>query len=353
MDQYAPPRRLTGATPHASTGARVLLSAFSGLPELLESFRVPCASILRQHGLTQADLNAPDRSGSFHDMSRLLEQCVGVTGCRHFGLLLSRSVGLRSLGLPGRLAQHSVTVQAALEGLADSLELHDSGAELDLVVEAETATFSYAVHASRVAAVEQVYDFTLGAMTNVLRELCGADWRPRLVMLPRRLPATLEPYHAILGSSLQFSATKAAVVFPSRWLAQPVPGADPFIYRLLLREVGAAQETNSPLINRDVHRAIVAQLHEGHCSRGEVAKALGLHERTLCRQLQSSGTTFQHMLDDARSELAQQLLRNTRAPVTLIARQLGFRSSTVMARAFRRWTGLSPREYRSGHWQVH
>lgn len=352
MGEYLRPGGIVEEAACAPTGARVLLSAFTGLPGLLESFRVPSAAILRQYGLTQADLHEPDRTGSFQTMSRLLGHCVEETGCRHFGLLLSRSVNLRSLGLPGRLAQHSATVHEALEGLAGCLELHDSGAELDLRVAHGAATLTYSIRASGVVAVEQVYDFTLGVMTNVLRELCGADWYPTLVMLPRRPPVTLEPYHARLGSSLHFGATGAAVVFPGHWLAQPVPEADPFIYRLL-SEARAALERTNPLLLRDVRRAIVALLHDGHCSRREVACSLGLHERTLSRQLRSCGTTFQHMLDEARSELAQQLLHNTRVPVTEIAQQLGFRSSTVMARAFRRWTGVSPRQYRSGQQRVH
>jgi len=353
MGKHANPLRAAGASPRGSTNARVLLSVFSGLPSLLESFGVQSASILHHHGLTAADLAEPDRSGTFHDLNRLLGHCVRVTGCRHFGLLLSRSVNLRSLGLPGRLAQHSSTVQAALDGLAACFGLHDSGAEIDLAVEPEGATLNYTIHASGIVEVEQVYDFALGAMINVTRELCGADWRPTLVLLPRRLPAVLEPYQTILGPQLQFSATRAAVVFPSHWLAQPVPGADPFIYRLLKREVGSELEHTNPLICRDLRRVIVARLHDGHCSRREVAQVLGLHERTLCRQLKSAGTTFQSLLDEVRSELAQQLLGNTQAPITQIAQQLGFRSSTVMARSFRRWTGMSPRQYRSGHRQVH
>jgi len=353
MGKHANPLRAAGASPPGSTSARVLLSVFSGLPALLERFGVHSAGILQQYGLTRADLNEPDRSGSYHDIGRLLHHCVGVTGCRHFGLLLSRSVNLRSLGLPGRLAQHSPTVQTALEDLAACFRLHDSGAEIDLVAGPEEATFSYTIHANGVVAVEQVYDLALGAMTNVMRELCGDDWRPTLVMLPRRLPATLEPYQSVLEPQLQFSATRATVVFPGRWLAQPVPGADPYIYRLLQREATSLLDQTNPLICRDLRRVIVSMLHDGHCSRREVAQVLGLHERTLCRQLRSAGTTFQHLLDEVRSELAQQLLGNTQAPITQISQQLGFRSSTVMARSFRRWTGMSPRQYRSGHRQVH
>lgn len=353
MGQYAQPRRTGGGPARGSTNARVLLSAFSGLPALLETFRIPSASMLRQHGLTRTDLDEPDRTGSFERMSRLLGHCAEATGCRHFGLLLSRSVNLRSLGLPGRLAQHSATVEAALESLAASLELHDSGADFDLVVEPGAATLSYTIHAGGVVAVEQVYDMALGVMTNVMHELCGPDWHPTLVMLPRRQPPALEPYHATLGSWLQFSATNAAIVFSKRWLPRPVPGADPVIHRLLLREVRMAMEHANPLVCRDVRRAIVTQLHEGRCSRRDVADVLNLHERKLCRQLQVSGTTFQHILDEVRSELAQQLLRSTQAPVEQIARSLGYRNSTVMARAFRRWTGLSPRQYRSGQRQVH
>jgi len=328
-------------------GDRALLSAFSGLPALLDSFDVPSAPLLKRYGLTEADLGDSDRAGSFRDMSRLLEQCTQETQCSYFGLLLGSTADLFSLGLVGRLARHSPTVGEAVEALGTYFSLHDTGGTVDLVADGDTATFSYTLHATHVAAPEQLHDFVVGMMVGVLRQLCGADWRPSLVMLPRKRPPKLAPYRTVLGGALRFDSARTAVAFPGSWLARPVEGADPLLHRLLLREVCAGIEKHGALIGNDVRRVIIALLHEGHCSRGEVAHALNLHERTLCRYLQASGTTFQYLLDEVRSEIAQQLLRHTHASMSEIAHELGFRNSTVMARAFRRWQGMSPRDFRN------
>jgi AraC-like DNA-binding protein len=350
----ATPGRSTAETcPGGSARSRVLLSAFRGLPDLLEKFRVPAAAVLRQYGLTKAHLDESDRTGSFTDMSRLLAHSAAATNCPHFGLLLGRTVNLRSLGVVGRLARHASTVETALDGLVTYFAMHDTGATLDVRVESEAATFSYTIHATAVAALEQVYDFSMAAMASVMNELCGAGRRPTLVMLRRQLPREPRPYHEIFRAPLQFDALQAAIVFPRRWLALPVPTADPILYRLLLREVRAGVEETEPLVCRDVRRSIIQLLHEQHCSRSEVAHMLGLHERTLCRRLHSCGTTFQDLLDETRSMMAQQLLRDTHVPISRIARELGFSDSTVMARAFRRWNGMSPREYRNGLRQAH
>jgi len=349
-DRKHPVRRDTNA---GAASDRAHLSAFSGIPHLLSHFGVASAPLLQGYGLTDADLNDPDCTGSFKDMSHLLERCVRATRCPYFGLLLSRSTDLQSLGLVGRLTRHSPTVEEALLALGIYFSLHDTGGTVGVAHEGDMATFSYTLHATGITAPEQVHDFVAGVMVNVMRQLCGAGWRPSLVMLPRKRPQQVEPYREVLGDSLQFDAARTAVAFSARWLSRPVPGADPFLRRLLLREVCAGMDTQGPLIRRDVRRAIVNALHESRCSRREVARALGLHERTLCRCLQASGTTFQHILDDVRSELAQQLLRNTRAPMSEIAQELGFRNSTVMARAFRRWKGMSPRDFRNELQRTH
>jgi len=348
MGGRAPQRLTPRSPPGGPTSARALLTAFAGLPDLLEGLGVPSTTLLRQYGLTPADLSDPDRTAGFGEMSLLLGRSAELTNCEHLGLLLSRSVNLRSLGLVGRLAQFAPTVEAALDGLCTYFSVHDTGGVIDVLVEHETATFTYTIHATGVTAPEQVYDLATGVMRNIMLELCGAEWRPTLVMLPRKLPRNIAPYRAMFEAPLHFDTVRAAVAFPARWLSQPVPGADPVLYRLLLGAAQTRVEEGNPLVCGDVRRVIINLLHAGDCSRREVARMLGLHERTLCRRLHSSGTTFQELLDEVRSEMAQQLLHDTHVPVAQIARALGFRNSTVMARAFRRWNGLSPREYRNG-----
>jgi AraC-like DNA-binding protein len=72
-----------------------------------------------------------------------------------------------------------------------------------------------------------------------------------------------------------------------------------------------------------------------------------MHERGLGRRLQATGTTFQHLLDDTREAIARQLLRDTHVPVARVATALGYGDPTVFTRAFARWTGHTPSDFRA------
>ena len=82
----------------------------------------------------------------------------------------------------------------------------------------------------------------------------------------------------------------------------------------------------------------------------DVAAAAGVSRQTLFRQLKAEGTTFEEVLDELRQKLAVNYLGAARASVKETARQLGYADATAFSRAFKRWTGQSPREYvvRSG-----
>jgi AraC-like DNA-binding protein len=330
-----------------SSDARVHLSALSGIPELLESFGVASAPMLEQFHIARADLLDAKRSERYADMDRLIGLCAKETRCAHFGLLMSRSVGLESLGIAGRLARHSPSVAAALSALVRNFSLHDTGGSLSLAVGDEETTFSYTINAAARQSSEQIYDLCVGAMNNIMRQLCGPEWRPDTIMLPRKRPRDIQPYLTILRAPLQFEALHAAIVFSSRWLAQPVSGADPVLYELLQNRAHTDIAEQDPLLFSEVRRAIGKLLPEGRCSRTAIARELNMHQRTLGRRLQSSGTTFKELLDETRSEHARQLLHDTTAPIARIAQSLGYKNPTVFTRAFRKWYGMTPRDFRN------
>ncbi len=336
-----------------SAGARVLTSALSGIPGLLERFGVRSEPVMAQFDLTSERMLEPHRAAGYADMSRLIGVCARKTRCEHFGFLLGSTVHLNSLGIIGRLAKHAPSAGMALRGLSEYFFLHDDGATLEIRTEGDSASFDYLIHAHGVEASAHVYDMTVAAMFNVMVELCGPSWRPALARLPRTAPRDAYPYHARLRCPVEFNSCHASLVFARRWLAQPVQGADSMLYDLILKEVRAEAGHQERLLAVQTRQVIADLLRNGRCSRHEVADHLGLHERTLCRCLQSCGTTFQYLLDDTRCELAQQLLHDTTMPIARIADSLGYRNPTVLARAFRRWTGMSPRRYRDGATQLH
>jgi AraC-like DNA-binding protein len=344
------PRRDTSAqreAAKAAAAARTHLGPFRGVPDLLAAMGIPWEPILRSARITREDLDDPERSAPFDRVDRLLGECVACSGCRHFGLLIGQGVDLRSFGIPGRLALTAPTVGDALTALARHFVLHDSGGSPRVAVNEGTAILSYGIHVPGVRNADQVYDLSVAAMCNILRQLCGSEWRPDFVTLPRERPRDIRSYRDVLQSPLRFNALQAAVVFPSHWLTRPLPDADAFLYRLL--ESRAVQEAadRDPLLSRETRRAVHELMQSGDCSRAAVAGKLGLHERTLGRRLQAAGTTFRQLLDATRGDVAKQLLLDTRSPIGRIAESLGYTDATAFTRAFRGWTGMTPREFRT------
>lgn len=78
----------------------------------------------------------------------------------------------------------------------------------------------------------------------------------------------------------------------------------------------------------------------------EVARRLAMSPRTLRRRLQDRGTTYQHILDEVRVELAKEYLASTTLSVDQIAGRIGFTDATTFRRAFKKWTGTNIREFR-------
>ena len=140
---------------------------------------------------------------------------------------------------------------------------------------------------------------------------------------------------------------QSAIVFPAYWLARPVADADPLLHMVLEDRASAELSGQEPMLHGDVRRTIRLLLLSRQCSRADVAKRLGIHPRTLGRRLQESGTTFQALLDDMRAQMAKQLLLDTRLPVARIAAAVGYEDPTIFSRAFARWTGRTPSEFRA------
>lgn len=338
--------RLPGAHLDANR-ARAHLSALHGLPEVLDRFGQSTDLILRCAGLSRELFEDPNRSASFVDLDRLIDTCLKRTNCPHFGLLLGRRVTLESLGLLGRLARHSMTVGQALAELERFFPLHDSGGTLQVTVAGGQASLIYGIRVPDLKHDDQIYDIAAMAACNILRQLCGDRFRPSEVLLPHRRPHEPHPYTEAFQAPVRFNAMQCAIVFRASFLSRPVPGADELLHSLLADHATHALAESHPLLFDDVRRAIADSLATGDCSRAGVARRLGLHQRTFGRRLQAAGTTFQAIRDELRMLMARQLLHDTDTPVARVATSLGYADSTVFSRSFRRWTGVTPREFRA------
>lgn len=146
---------------------------------------------------------------------------------------------------------------------------------------------------------------------------------------------------------LRFEQPCNAVCVPEAWLARKPVLADPLASHQA-RELCARELALSGHGEADISTRVRAELvaGDGYPSLPDIARRLGLAERSLKRRLQQEGTCYTDLLEEARRRDARQLLRHGDIDIQSVALQLGYENPANFTRAFRRWTGESPRDYR-------
>jgi AraC-like DNA-binding protein len=281
-------------------------------------------------------------------LGRLLALCVARTNCPHFGLLVGGRATIHSLGIVGRLMQHSDTVGESLHSLVSHLSIQNRGAVPSLTVSGDTALFSYSVYQSDVESADQISDGAIACAVNALRTLCGADWNPAEVLLPRVRPADQEPFRRHFRAPVRFDQESATIAFPSLDLGLPIPGADPVVRALLEEKIYQLKGTLQSELPDDVRRLLRTRLTGSRCSVESIARHLAMHRRTLSRRLKGTGMGYRTIANEMRFEIARQLLQDTNVSLGEIAAALGYSEASAFTRAFRRWSGRTPTEWRAG-----
>ncbi|HEX3770279.1 MAG TPA: helix-turn-helix domain-containing protein [Polyangiaceae bacterium] len=166
-------------------------------------------------------------------------------------------------------------------------------------------------------------------------------------------PRDVEPLHAAFGTrDLTFGGPDSGLAFDAAVLDRALPGADDRMRATMEPLAEAALRARSaaaapPSLAARVSARLVASLPEG-ADVAVVAAALHMSPRTLQRRLEEEGTAFTEVLDRARLELARTALQDRSASLTAIAFRLGFADLATFSRAFKRWTGQPPGQWRGG-----
>jgi AraC-like DNA-binding protein len=321
-------------------------TAMSILP-LLRARGIDPVPVFAEAGLTPASFSDPDNVVPYATLGRLVAASARATRLPDWGLRVGAETGVSALGIIGVLVQNSPDVGSALRNLVEHLHLHDRGASPTFEIERGTAMLGYMIHQSGVEAVDHIADAAIAIACNTMRGMCGAAWAPTSVLLMHREPADTLPFRRFFRAPVQFGADRNALTFPVRWLAHPLPGADEGLRRMLERQIleFGVKETGSVDHMRRVLRTL---LHTGEATEERLAHLFAMHRRTVNRRLQAQGTTFRKLVDEVRYDVARHLLESSELPVIDIAGMLNYADASAFTRAFRRWSGTTPAQWRAG-----
>jgi AraC-like DNA-binding protein len=346
------------STPHSGKAARrtpgpgvedgtVRIGVAAAIPAVLRNLGADPVAVLTEAGFDPQLFADPDSRISYAARGRLLAHCVARTGCRHFGLLVGQHGRLSSLGLVGFLVQNAPDLGTGLQSLVRYLHLHVRGAVPSLVVHGTSATLGYDIYQPHVEATDQIGDGAVATMFNILRSLCGAQWKPIEILFAHRRPADVGPFRRFFRAPLRFDAEQNAVVFAAHWLERSSPDADPELRRLLQKQIDALETRHRDDFPEQVRSVLRTALLTGQARADQVATLFSMHSRTLGRRLSAFGTSYRRLVDETGFEIARQMLEDSAVEVNRIAVTLDYADASAFTRAFRRWSGTTPARWRA------
>lgn len=315
-----------------------------GLEALLRRFGVALAPLLAESGLPPDCFSDPDNRWPVDRLLDLVTRGSEAANCPHLGLLLAQPVRPAALGAPlAGLLGGALTIERALRGLTMNLHLNGEALVPALSTGPDGACFSITPYAHHRRGTLHLEDFSLAAVTNILRFLGGPKWTPLRVTFAHRAPADRRPYDEFFRAPLWFGAPQSAVHFDPSWLPRP-PVPTPRGLAASPPAPTAGEELDIAVLAR---RAIIRGMAQGIVGVDFVSSALGLGRRTLNRRLAERGTSIRDLIAEVRVQVAQQLMRDTDLTIADIAVTTCYSDVAAFSRAFRARVGFSPAAWRS------
>jgi len=328
----------------------VRVGPVAAIPDLLRKYSTQSPEhIFSEVGLDLALFENPENSISFIKAGQLLKQCAKSTGLPHFGLLVGQHAGPDSLGRLSEFAIHSPDAGSALKNMILHLTLHDRGSIPSLTIKEGTAMVEYATYLPLQGGSSQISMVALTNICNVMRALCGETWAPSQVLFTHAQPENIHPYSSVFNAPINFNADMNALIFPEHWLDKKIPGADPEQYHKLVEELTTIQSRASVDLIEQIRSILFPLIVSGNCTEERLARMLSMHPRTLNRRLKERDTSFRSLLAESRFEISKRLLEESDISIIRISAIIGYADQSIFTRAFHRWSGASPKEWRSQH----
>lgn len=267
-------------------------------------------------------------------------------------LEMAAAAPLHFLGPLAPLASLAPDLRAGVEMFVHFRSLLSTRAVLELV-EASPGPMLRFEHPNdaEFGALSAEMGIAMGA--RVVAEGFGLPHALREVWFERRPTAALDRYTEAFSVPVRFSAPCTALLFHAERLDDPVDpdaGARLRVLRAHLELVRQQLERQGePAELRRIRDAAARNAARHEYSAAALARLLGMSLRTLQRRVDALGTSVRALIDGVRAATARQLITDPELSLYEVAHALGYSTQSAFRRAFRRWTGQSPAQYRRTH----
>lgn len=328
--------------------ATVLSSWTTALLQTLKAQGVDGTALLRQAGLDPALLDDPNARYPVDSHAELWRLAVQATGNEAIGLQVAAHAKPTTFHALGYSISASASLLEVFERVQRYFRIVTDAAEFEVIRKGETYTLNARVPPERVRPAPQSLDAFMALLVRFCRELYPGEFRLCGLRLQHPAPGDLQPYIDYFGVVPEFDAPVNGLCVPAGIAETRLPTGNPELARIsdqVAREYLARLDKEN--ISNRVHVLLTQMLPSGTASQENIARELHMSLRSLQRKLADEGVTYKELLDTTRRDLALSYMREGKRSVSELTFLLGFSDSSSFARAFKRWTGRSPREYKA------
>ena len=332
----------------AAGDGRVLARYFREVRDVIRECGADPDETLALYGIDPEAFSRPDQYIECVGALRMIEESSYRLGNPFLGLSLAERQGVGAYGYLVPLCQAAPDLRRALEAFTTYVPVVISPEGMFELLESRNAMEIRWDCDSELRQNRQGNFHGAAILIKFIRSIIGEDFRPDYVHLPAcgsvSSPAGISDR---FGCDVRFSAENhGSIVFSRDCLSRPVLERNVYAFHALERPLGAIKAQIEGDISARVAAYIRGRINAPTCNVEECAGALHISVRTLQKHLARMGTSFSGMLEAEKCEMAKAALRRSEVSLDDLAFHLGYAEQSTFGRAFRRWTGMSPGEFR-------
>ncbi len=319
--------------------------------ELAEA-KVPIDSFLRRYGLSAAQLSSLYEPVPLQHFVALAEHAAQRLERPFLGLELGKRFTLADLGPFYAMFVLARDLRSALETLGRFQSVWQTNTTLEFVHGPSTSSYRYLIEDPSIWPRRQDAEFALATFTSFIRKLTSARWRPLAVEFEHDVTGRVEQLKDFFLAPVHGNRAINQLVLANEDLEKPLrlrldageQDIVPTLERHLLEILAPPKEATRTVAAR-ADALIARRLGRAPASIEAIAAEMSMSVRSLRRHLSAEGTSFRQLLQAHRRTAVEAILRSDGARLSDLASRVSYSDSAVLSRAFKAWTGMSPRSY--------
>jgi AraC-like DNA-binding protein len=281
-------------------------------------------------------------------LDQLYEEAARRSGDEDFGLHLGQRCDPGMFSVIAYAVLSAPNLVVGYGRVEPYLRALQAGEGMGLFVEEDSTRFTYEVQVGSAHYCRQRYDLIAAALLRFLRRATGTSLVPRFIAFQHAAPSNVDEYERVFNAPISFEQPRNEMVFDREVAELPFVDADPSLSAALGGYIERTLPTVAagPSLRQRIYNRVIAQLANGDLDLRDLPRQLGFSARTLQRRLRHEGASLREICDQAKRDLALHYLQQPGILNKELAPMLGYVDLAAFHRAFKRWTGTTPSEYR-------